>query len=51
MKTPAASESMWPASASRAREPDRAAPTTWTSTTARVMARTAISRLRCRRWP
>jgi hypothetical protein len=48
MVTPAASESMWPASASRAREPERAAPTTWTTTTARVMDSTAMSRWRWR---
>src|SRR5687767_9727910 len=48
MVTPAASESMWPASASRDSEPERAAPATWTRTTTSVMTRTATSRLRCR---
>src|SRR3954449_4700712 len=47
MKTPAASESMCPASASRAREPETTAPIVCTSTTARVMTRTATRRLRC----
>src|SRR5215216_644750 len=41
---PAPSVSMWPASASRARLPDRAAPTTSTTSTAMVMANTAARR-------
>src|SRR6476661_5807721 len=48
MVTPAASESIWPASASRDSEPDSTAPTIWMRTTPSVMPRTATRRFRCR---
>src|SRR3954454_17516184 len=48
MVTPAASESMCPASASSESDPESTAPTIWMTTTPRVMPRTATRRLRCR---